>query len=241
MEQREEKSFTAADGVRIRYWVAGAGPPVILLHGFTMSSAMWWENHVAEALSGRYRLIAPDLRSHGDSDRPHDPNSYGRALVSDIAQLISIEAPPGAHLVGFSLGAELLLPLAADHPAALRSIYLIGSGWSPAEIVEEYKAALDWVRANADRQSGKDFAALAALIEAVPATVGLSAAQIAAIDVPMAGLVGELDEERPYLERLAEARPDFGLEILPGVDHIASWRDPRLPEKIAGFLDAQPK
>jgi len=57
--------------------------------------------------------------------------------------------------------------------------------------------------------------------------------------LPMAGIAGELDVERPYLERLAHARPDFPLEILPGIDHMASWRMPTVPGLIGKFLDAR--
>jgi pimeloyl-ACP methyl ester carboxylesterase len=240
MDMSARKSFLASDGICIRYRENGAGTPVVLLHGFSMSSGMWWENHVVETLAGSYRLLIPDMRGHGDSDCPHDPASYGSALVSDIAELIGIEAPSGAHVVGFSMGAELSLPLAVGHPSAVRSIYLVGSGWSPIEIVDEYRIHMQWARSKAENErSGNDLAALSALVEAVEATVGLTEAQIAALDVPMAGIAGELDVERPYLERLARARPDFDLDILPGVDHMASWRDPRLPAKIGRFLDAQ--
>ncbi|MDW4548080.1 alpha/beta hydrolase [Defluviimonas sp. D31] len=241
MEQPTQKSFTTSDGILIRYRVAGAGPPVVLLHGFSMSSGMWWQNGVVDALGGRYRLLAPDMRGHGDSDKPHDPARYGRKLVSDVAELISAEAPSGAHVVGFSMGAELSLPLAVDHPAIIRSLYLIASGWSPPEIVDEYRIHMDWARERTEQDAVDDLDALSAAVDAVDATVGLPEAQIAAIDLPMSGIVGEFDVERPHLERLARARPDFDLEILPGVDHMGSWKDPRVPGRIARFLDARPR
>ncbi|MCU9849683.1 alpha/beta hydrolase [Defluviimonas sp. WL0024] len=241
MESRTQKSFTASDGILIRYRVAGAGPPVVLLHGFSMSSEMWWQNGVAAALAGRYRLLAPDMRGHGDSDKPRDPARYGRTLVTDVAELILTEAPSGAHIVGFSMGAELSLPLAVDHPEIIRSLYLIGSGWSPPEIVDEYRIHMDWARERAEQDAANDLDALSALVDAVEATVGLPEAQIAALDLPMAGIAGQLDVERPHLERLARARPDFDLEIFPGVDHMGSWKDPRLPGRIGAFLDAQPR
>lgn len=232
--------FTAADGIRIQYRVTGQGPAVVLLHGFSMSSDMWWINGTVAALSDRYRLLVPDLRGHGQSDRPHDPAHYGTTLLTDIARLVETESRAGAHVVGFSMGAELALPLAAEFPDLIRSIFLIGSGWSPPEIVEEYRTHLDWARdAAQEAQDDNDLDALGALVEAIGATVGLDPARIAALDVPMAGIVGELDVERPHIERLARARPDFALEVLPGIDHMASWKVPQLPQRIAAFLDAR--
>jgi len=177
MVNPDQRTLRAADGVRINYRVAGEGPAIVLLHGFSMSSGMWWENNVVPALEGRYRLIAPDIRGHGDSGRPHDPASYGKSLVSDVASLIAAETLIRAHVVGFSMGAELSLPLAVHHPSIVRSIFLIGSGWSPPVIVDEYRIHMQWARLAADQdQSGDDLDALSALVEAVEATVGLSEA-----------------------------------------------------------------
>jgi len=240
MTSGAQNTFIASDSISIRYSIAGNGPDVVLLHGFSMSSDMWWQNGVVQALKGCWRLLVPDMRGHGNSDRPHDPAYYGKALVSDIAELIAIEAPAGAHVVGFSMGAELLLPLAAEHSSIVRSIYLIGSGWSPPEIVDEYRLHMKWAREKSSSEgSGNDLDALSAVVEAVHATVGVSDVRIEALDLPMAGIAGEFDVERPHLERLADARADFELEILPGVDHMASWKHPELPAKIATFLGSR--
>ena len=162
---------------------------------------------------------------------------FGRAVDDDVYCVTSV------HRVRSSLLVSLLisLPLAVDHPAIIRSLYLIASGWSPPEIVDEYRIHMDWARERAEQDAVDDLDALSAAVDAVDATVGLPEAQIAAIDLPMAGIAGEFDVERPHLERLARARPDFDLEILPGVDHMGSWKDPRLPGRIARFLDARPR
>src|SRR5690349_14676227 len=69
-------------GLRLAYRVWGDGPQtVLLIHGITSSSLSWARVATRLAESGRYRAIAPDLKGHGDSDRPVD--GY---LLADQAQ-----------------------------------------------------------------------------------------------------------------------------------------------------------
>src|ERR1700742_2224419 len=75
------------DGVKIYYEVHGSGPPLILTHGYSSTSAMW--NGQIEALSKQHQLILWDMRGHGQSDYPGDPAAYSEALtVADIAALL---------------------------------------------------------------------------------------------------------------------------------------------------------
>ena len=74
------------DGVKIHYEVHGEGPPLILTHGYSSTSAMWHEQ--IAPLSKRHRLVLWDMRGHGQSDYPEDPGAYSEALtVADIAKL----------------------------------------------------------------------------------------------------------------------------------------------------------
>jgi hypothetical protein len=51
--------------------------------------------------------------------------------------------------------------------------------------------------------------------------------------MPLTGIIGALDDERPYMERITEVRPDFRPVILPGLDHLGTWRSAVFPE-LAG-------
>ena len=75
------------DGVGIYYEVHGDGPPLLLTHGYSSTSAMW--HGQVDALSRDHKLILWDMRGHGQSDYPDDPKAYSEALtVGDIAALL---------------------------------------------------------------------------------------------------------------------------------------------------------
>jgi pimeloyl-ACP methyl ester carboxylesterase len=88
----ETRLLATADGDCLSYFVKGRGRPVLLVHGFTMWSDMWKANGVVDELSGNARIIAPDLRGHGSSDRPHYPSEYGFKLTSDLVAIIEADA-----------------------------------------------------------------------------------------------------------------------------------------------------
>ena len=75
------------DGVNIYYEVHGSGPPLLLTHGYSSTSAMWQGQ--IEALSKHHKLVLWDMRGHGQSDYPDDPAAYSEALtVGDMAALL---------------------------------------------------------------------------------------------------------------------------------------------------------
>lgn len=229
------RHVTARDGARIGYRTAGAGPPVVLLHGLAQTSAIWWENGVAPALSPDFRVIAPDTRGHGASDRPHDPESYGARLIGDILDVIGAESAAPARLVGFSMGADLALRLAADHPGQAAGALLIGSGWSSADLRDVYLAIALGLATRPPEPERHDAAALLALAEAMDAILGLPEPAVAGIAGPIAGIIGAADPERPFAEKLAALRPDFALTVLPGLAHEDSCRAPALPALARAF------
>ena len=80
-------AFLDRDGVRIYYEQRGAGPAVLLTHGYSASARMW--RGQMEALCDRYRIIAWDMRGHERSDYPDDPRLYSHeATVADMATIL---------------------------------------------------------------------------------------------------------------------------------------------------------
>ena len=113
---------TCADGTALFYTAHGAGPPLVLLHGWCCDSHDWsWS---IPAWEGRHRVIAADLRGHGRSAAP--PDGYTpQALADDVAGLVRAEAGEPVVLVGHSLGTVVASALTVRHPALVRGLVLV--------------------------------------------------------------------------------------------------------------------
>ncbi len=115
------------DGVEIYYEVHGSGPPLLLTHGYSSTSAMWL-GQIA-ALSKRHRLVLWDMRGHGQSDYPDDPAAYSEALtVADMAALLDAVGAHSAIVGGLSLGGYMSLAFYRAHPQRVRALLIIDTG-----------------------------------------------------------------------------------------------------------------
>ena len=115
------------NGVKIYYEVHGDGPPLILTHGYSSTSAMWQGQ--IEALSRRHRLVLWDMRGHGRSDYPEDPGAYSEALtVGDIAALLDEIGAARAIVGGLSLGGYMSLAFYRAHPERVSALLIIDTG-----------------------------------------------------------------------------------------------------------------
>lgn len=103
------------------------GIPVILVHG-NVSAARFFEELMV-ALPPQYRVIAPDLRGYGRSDAAPVDATRGVSDFSDdlhaLIQMLGLERP---HLLGWSLGGNVVLQYAIDHPGDVRSLTLVATG-----------------------------------------------------------------------------------------------------------------
>ncbi|MEZ4863024.1 MAG: 2-succinyl-6-hydroxy-2,4-cyclohexadiene-1-carboxylate synthase [Caldilineaceae bacterium] len=98
-------------------------PPLVLLHGFTGSSANW-SPHVA-ALAAQRRVITVDLLGHGQTTVPADPLRYSMAAsAQDLAALLAVIAPGPVELLGYSMGGRLALYVALTYPNQVQRLIL---------------------------------------------------------------------------------------------------------------------
>jgi pimeloyl-ACP methyl ester carboxylesterase len=112
--------------VRLRYLDQGdpAGWPVILLHGLADS---WFSfSRILSGLSGAHRLYVPDLRGHGDSDRPADGYAL-RDMATDVVAFMDFMGIPRATLVGHSMGSFVAQQAGATTPERVAGLVLMGS------------------------------------------------------------------------------------------------------------------
>jgi pimeloyl-ACP methyl ester carboxylesterase len=115
------------DGVSIHYEVHGSGPPLLLTHGYSSTSAMW-QGQIA-ALSKHHTLILWDMRGHGQSDYPDDPAAYSETLtVGDMAALLDKVGAASAIVGGLSLGGYMSLAFVRAHPERVGALLIIDTG-----------------------------------------------------------------------------------------------------------------
>jgi pimeloyl-ACP methyl ester carboxylesterase len=116
------------DGVTLAVTDEGAGPAVLLLHGFPDSSHVW-RKQVAPLLDAGLRVVAPDLRGFGASDKPVAVGDYAltRSVADMVAVLDALEIQR-AHVVGHDFGAPVAWLLAALAPERVERLVAMAVG-----------------------------------------------------------------------------------------------------------------
>lgn len=119
---RVEERFADVNGVRLHYRIAGAGSPVVLLHGYTQTGHMW--HPIVPTLAGRHTVIVPDLRGAGGSARPE--SGYDKkTLAADIHALTAALGVDRVSIVGHDIGLMVAYAFAAQFPEATARVVLM--------------------------------------------------------------------------------------------------------------------
>jgi haloacetate dehalogenase len=116
-----------ANGITLNLRHGGAGPPLLLLHGFPQTHAIW--HKVAPQLAERFTLVMPDLRGYGDSDKPvssadHAPYSK-RTMALDVVDLMRSFGFDQFFVAGHDRGGRVAHRLALDHPQAVERLMVL--------------------------------------------------------------------------------------------------------------------
>ena len=225
------------------------GPEVALVHGFgTSFEATWVGNGWAALLADAGRtVIGVDLLGHGTAEKPTDPDDY-RNLEQWVLDVLPPEPVDG---IGFSMGAQVLLWLAAHHSDRFgrlvvsgigRNLFESDVGWRPkiVEAVRTGVAVTPELRyfAQLPESPGADRTALVAFLER-PDRREFTSELLAAVTLPVLVVIGGADLAGPA-DPLVEALPDATLVVLPGVDHFATPKNFGFIEAALDFIDAQP-
>ena len=121
--QPAEKNLTV-NGLRVHYleWGKPDAPPVVCVHGYTSSAQSF--NALARRLQDRYRIVAPDVRGHGESAwSPHGAYRY-KDQAGDLAAFVDRLELERYTLIGTSMGGIIAMVYAADHGARLNGLVL---------------------------------------------------------------------------------------------------------------------
>lgn len=248
VEAMSTHRIIAPDGVGLAVHELGAGPPVLLLHGF-MSSARgnWFSPRLVQALAaaGR-RVIAPDARGHGESDAPTAPEAWPRDIMArDVLALVEALELRDYDLVGYSMGARTAIRACVG---GLRPRRLVTGGMGARGIMcEGPREALfvDAIRHGAQAQDP----VLGAAIQGVMSSQGLkpdamlgvlasfhptTAAEITAIGVPALVILGDKDHDNGSGDDLARLLGGRALRA-PG-DHGSVVAAPAFRDALVQFL-----
>ncbi|MER8185250.1 alpha/beta hydrolase [Kitasatospora sp. NPDC094015] len=256
--------YAKVNGLSLYFEEHGAGRPLVLLHGGVGSGEMF--ALVLPALAEHHRVVLVDLQSHGrtaDIDRPLRPE----LMADDIAGLIEHLGLGQADLLGYSVGADVALRTAIQHPGMVRRLVLISTparrtGWHP-----EVLAGMDAMSAESAETMRRSplhevYARVAPNPADWPVLVGRIAelkkldydwtAEIAALTTPTLLVFGDADAVRPahmveFFGLLGgglrdagwdgSGRPASRLAVLPGATHYDILTSPGLAGAVLPFLD----
>jgi pimeloyl-ACP methyl ester carboxylesterase len=128
--------YATVNGVRLHYVEAGAGPPVILLHGFPEFWYAWAPQIPALATAG-FRVVAPDLRGYNLSEKPVGVEAYRiEHLTADVAGLVRHLGAERAAVVGHDWGGVVAWYLAMREPALVERLVIVNAP-HPATLARE--------------------------------------------------------------------------------------------------------
>jgi pimeloyl-ACP methyl ester carboxylesterase len=261
------KAVNLTGGVRLPYVETGnpGGSPVILLHGYTDSLRSF--DLLLPHLPATYRVLALSQRGHGDASRP--PAGYRpRDLAADLAGFMDALGIDSAVIVGHSMGSQVALRFAIEHPGRAAGLVLIGGfaslGRNPV-MREFYKASVAPLSDPIDAAFAREFqeSTLANPVPPVfldtvvaeslkaPARVWRGAlagqmeedvsAALGAIRVPTLLLWGDRDAivGRADQDALVNAMPNAVLVPYAGIGHAVHWETPaRVGADLVAFVEA---
>lgn len=134
----------SVNNVDIWYQRKGQGRPVVFLHAFAVTGAMWFAQ-VPDLSAAGYDVICVDQRGHGQSSAPPGPYTIPQ-MADDIHQLMTQLRLDGACVVGLSMGGRVAMRLALDHPQDVAALVLVSAKSEPArEIRAELEALVQKV------------------------------------------------------------------------------------------------
>lgn len=111
---------------------ARGGPPLVMLHGFSDTKDSFVD--VARVVSGRRRVILPDLPGFSEASQPFDHRYTVPSMGAVLVEALREHAPEGVHLAGNSLGGAIAAWIALENPQWVRSLTLIGAAGVPMPV-----------------------------------------------------------------------------------------------------------
>lgn len=240
----QTKSFQSFDDTKIVYTDEGDGKPVLLIHGFINSRKSWDKTELKKDLIAKgYRVIVPDLRGNGDSDKPHDDDAYSQnAEVTDLMFLMVHLRISKYEVIGYSRGSILAAKLLTLDRRVKKAV-LGGMGidftnpnWDRrimfrnafnGIVTEETKEAVDYAKS-----IGADLKSLYLQQKHQSVT---SKKSLSKVKIKVLVIAGDKDIDNGDPVELQKAIPKGKLKIVKG-EHNGTYKTKAFSEAILSFL-----
>ena len=241
--------YRGRDGASLVYRELGDGRPVVLIHGFFSTAYVNWirYGHAKLLADSGFRVIMPDLRAHGGSDKTHNPQHYPRDVLADDAfGLIDQLGLTDYDLGGYSLGARTTVRMLVRGAQPGRAI-VAGMGLGGITEVEKrneffarvfdgigthQRGSEEWRSEAFMHTTGGDPVPLRLVLET---SVGATADELAGITTPTLVVMGDDDRGHGSGAELADAMPLAKFVEVPG-NHMSAVTDPALGIAMRDFL-----
>ncbi len=243
--------WNAGDGTRLAIHELGEGRPLILLHGYVSdANTNWIKYGTAQTLvDAGYRCIMPDLRAHGGSDKPHEPDRYPPdILADDQLGLIANLGLTDYDLAGYSLGGRTVARMLARGATPGRAI-ISGMGYEGLvhtghrrshfrnimrNIGQHTKGSPEWMAETFLKTTGGDPVALDLLLDSF---IDTPAEILKDMTLPVGVICGEQDQDNGSAAELADWLPHGELITIPG-NHMSAVTKPEFGAAMIAFLIA---
>lgn len=241
-----QESFQSFDQTRIAFTDKGSGIPVMLIHGFISSGDSWRHSALTkELIDEGYRVIIPDLRGNGKSDRPQQPAFYSNdAEIKDLKALADYLKLESYLAVGYSRGAIVLSKLLINEPRIKKAV-IGGMGldftdpdWSrrimfqKAFSGEEPPNDMTEGAIKYAKSIGADLKVLGYLQEYQPVT---SITELNTIKIKVLVIAGDQDKDNGDPKELSDQIPGAIFKIVPGT-HNDTKNTVGFSEEVIAFL-----
>lgn len=237
-----DHTWAGPDGTKFHYVEQGKGTPIILIHGLTSSAINnWFSTGIAQKLAKTNRVIALDMRGHGDTG-PSPADSNG-TMIRDVVDFMDYLKIDKAHIGGYSMGGATTAGLLKVAPERFLTASVMGIG---------IKETPEWLgKGPTDPTAATPAAAPAGnRVDLSPRADGAPRGapkgapdanpevDLTKIHFPVLALNGGNDRPIAKTHRMWRELKDFTYVVIPGRNHMEACRDPLFGDALVRFVTA---
>ena len=242
-----DHTWAGPDGTKFHYVEQGKGTPVILIHGLTSSAINnWFSTGIAQKLAKTNRVIALDMRGHGDTG-PSPADSNG-TMIRDVVDFMDHLKIDKAHIGGYSMGGATTAGLIKVAPERFLTASVMGIGikespeWLGKAPTDPPNSSAGAAAPAATAAPGSNRVDLSPRADGAPRSAPKGApdanpeVDLTKIHFPVLALNGGNDRPIAKTHRMWRELTDFTYVVIPGRNHMEACRDPLFGDALVRFI-----